>query len=71
MANPEISITLNVITCACGACYAVPHWVTSHTCPMCASREKTELRLCLQDKERLISKLDHQIAGLRGALKRR
>ena len=69
----DVQITLNVITCGCGACYAVPHWVGTlyYVCPFCSQRKQQELKKEIDSLQAEISHHNYVNNGLRGALKKR
>jgi hypothetical protein len=67
---PDVSISLKTITCHCGTIYAIPHWVTTYRCPLCAQRAIDDLEVRNSDKWAEIEHLEKVNAGLRGALKR-
>jgi hypothetical protein len=69
----NIEVTLNVITCYCGALYAVPHWAQAsyYSCPFCGYREEEKLRREMRELRTKISHQSYVINGLRGALRRR
>ena len=66
-----VTVGFSVKTCLGGHVYAVPNWIVHFRCPMCAQREWLSLQNELIKKQVAITHLEHIIAGLRGALKRR
>ena len=67
----SVSVTMAIKTCSCGTLYAVPNWVPSSVCPMCAHRTIKALNEDLQSQNEAQAGLERSISALKGALTKR
>jgi hypothetical protein len=65
----NIEVTMEVRTCLCGTCYALPHWIQSYQCPTCAGQKYRALQERFDELYLERNRLKRVVRGLRGAMK--